>query len=85
MEELNNLLNKRIKYLKRNKSIKNIKIKNNIIFFDTDICKDIEDCRFDENFFYVVGNEGEGKVLLDDDCLKNIKIEARNMKCGGLK
>jgi len=62
----------------------NLRIENNTILFDDNI----EDCRFDNKYFYVVGDEGEEKISLNDDIdiiLKNIKKSARKINSKGLK
>jgi len=64
---LNNLLIQRLKYLIGKDGILNPRIIGNSIFFDTEYGKDIEDYRYDINYFYVVGSEGEEKVDLTDD------------------
>lgn len=91
---LDQLLNKRVKFLqtfsKKQKlegfdGLDNIRIDNNTILFDNRYGKDIEDCKYDDKFFYVVGNEGEEKVLLSGDFLINIKKSAKEVNSGGLK
>jgi glutaredoxin-related protein len=87
---LDNLLNKRLSYLKKfsdkekkngYEGINNIRIENNSVIFDDDT----EDCRYDNTYFYVVGDEGETRVNLSGDFLKEIKKQARAVNCGGLK
>lgn len=91
---LDQLLSKRVKFLqnfsKKQKlegfdGLDNIRIENNTILFDNHYGKDIEDCRYDNNYFYITGNEGEEKVKLSDDFMKEIKKQAKNINCGGLK
>jgi hypothetical protein len=91
---LDQLLNKRVKFLHifsdKEKSdgyagMDNIRIENNTILFDSRFDKNIEDCKYDDKFFYVVGNEGEEKVLLSGDFLINIKKSAKEVNSGGLK
>ena len=91
--ELTKLLKKRFNSLNRYSKkeqkegyagLPNLRIENNTILFDVDI----EDCRFDDNYFYVVGSEGEEKISLNDNIdtiLKNIKKAAREIDSKGLK
>lgn len=86
---LDDLLQKRLDFLKKfsdkekkggYRGLNNIRIENNSVMFDN-----IEDCKYDDKYFYVVGNEGEECVELKGDFLKEIKKQAKNVNSGGLK
>lgn len=87
--DLNELLLKRLNFLKNfsdkeqkegYSGLKNLKIENNTVIFNDNI----KDCRYDNKFFYVVGNEGESKVELKENFLKEIKKQAKICNSGGL-
>lgn len=87
----NELLNKRIKFLKRfsekekqrgYEGLNNLRIDSNSILFNNDI----QDCRYDDKTFYVTGREGEEEIELKSiNFLRETKKAAREVNCGGLK
>lgn len=94
---LMSLLQKRLKFLKKfsakeqkegYKGLKTLDIENNSVIADG-----AKDCRFiisDKITFYVVGSEGEDKVVFnlntdENIIIKEIKKHARTTDCGGLK
>jgi len=92
---LDQLLQKRFNFLKKfsekekkdgYRGLSNLRIENNSIIHGNDI----NDCKYDNEYFYIVGNEGEEKVrikkdFIKEDFLKEIKKLAKEVNCGGLK
>ena len=87
---LDKILEKRLKYLIRfsekekndgYRGLNNLRIENNSILFDDGI----EDCRYNETSFFIVGDEGEEEINLNDDLyLEKIQKASKIINCKGI-